>query len=142
MSGVLPRIEQFLEDEVEPQDRKELATLLVRARGGDDSAIRDLESRFSGPLPFGTAGIRGILGAGESRMNRSLVLRGTPGLALHVIASIPPAEERGGGEMAARPPTSPRRPPPRSPPLTGSPSTGSRARTRLPFSRSPSAISA
>jgi phosphomannomutase len=95
MSGLLPRIERFLEDEVEPQDRKELATLLVRARGGDDSAIRDLESRFSGPLPFGTAGIRGILGAGESRMNRSLVLRVTHGLALHVIESIPRAKERG-----------------------------------------------
>src|SRR3990172_8856252 len=95
MSGFLRRIEQFLEDEVEPQDRKELATLLDRARGGDDSAMRDLESRFSGPLQFGTAGIRGILGAGESRMNRSLVLRVTHGLALHVIESIPRAKERG-----------------------------------------------
>ena len=95
MSGVLRRIEQFLEDEVEPQDRKELATLLDRARGGDDSAMRDLESRFSGPLQFGTAGIRGLLGAGESRMNRSLVLRVTHGLALHVIHCIPQAKERG-----------------------------------------------
>ena len=95
MSGVVPRVERFLEHEVDPEDRRELEELLKRARGGDDSAIRDLESRFSGPLLFGTAGIRGILGAGESRMNRSLVLRVTHGLALHVIDSIPLAKERG-----------------------------------------------
>jgi phosphomannomutase len=86
---------RFLEHEVDPEDRKELENLLHRARGGDDSAILDLESRFSGSLQFGTAGIRGILGAGESRMNRSLVLRVTHGLALHVIESIPRAKERG-----------------------------------------------
>ncbi len=95
MSGFLPPIERFLEDEVEPRDRRELENLLERARGGDHSAVRDLESRFSGPLRFGTAGIRGILGAGESRMNRSLVLRVTHGLALHLIDSVPRAKERG-----------------------------------------------
>jgi len=95
MSGVVPRVERFLEHEVDPEDRRELEELLKRARGGDDSAIRDLESRFSGPLLFGTAGIRGILGAGESRMNRSLVLRMTHGLALHLIDSLPLAKERG-----------------------------------------------
>ena len=95
MLGVLPRVERFLEDEVDPEDRREIESLLERARGGDDSAGRDLESRFSGPLPFGTAGIRGILGAGESRMNRALVLRVTHGLALDVIDRIPGARERG-----------------------------------------------
>ena len=95
MSGVLPRVVRFLDHEVDPEDRKELENLLDRARGGDDSAILDLESRFSGSLQFGTAGIRGILGAGESRMNRSLVLRVTHGLALHVVDSIPRAKERG-----------------------------------------------
>jgi phosphomannomutase len=95
MSGVVRRVERFLEEEVDASDRRELKTLLERARGGDISAIRDLESRFSGPLLFGTAGIRGVLGAGESRMNRSLVLRVTHGLALQVIDSIPRAKARG-----------------------------------------------
>jgi phosphomannomutase len=92
---VLPRVERFLEDEVEPEDRRELQNLLSRAREGDQSAALDLESRFSGPLRFGTAGIRGILGAGESRMNRALVLRVTHGLALHAIDTLPGARERG-----------------------------------------------
>ncbi len=95
MLGVLPRVERFLEDEVDPDDRREIASLLMRARAGEESALRDLESRFAGPLTFGTAGIRGVLGAGESRMNRSLILRVTHGLALHVIDEIPGARERG-----------------------------------------------
>ncbi len=95
MLDIFPRVERFLEDEVDPEDRREIGSLLMRARDGDESALRDLESRFSGPLTFGTAGIRGILGAGESRMNRSLVLRVTYGLALHVIDRVPEARERG-----------------------------------------------
>ena len=95
MSGVIPRVERFLEEEVDDSDRRELENLLERSRGGDIAAVRDIESRFSGPLLFGTAGLRGILGAGESRMNRSLVLRVTHGLALQVLDSIPRAKERG-----------------------------------------------
>jgi phosphomannomutase len=95
MSGVLGRVERFLEGEVDSHDRKELETLRARARGGDSAAVLDLESRFSGPLLFGTAGIRGILGAGESRMNRALVLRVTHGLALFALDRIPGARERG-----------------------------------------------
>jgi phosphomannomutase len=95
MSGLFRRVERFLEYEVEPEDRRELEALLRRAQLGEDGALRELESRFSGPLQFGTAGIRGILGAGESRMNRSLVLRVTHGLALQVIDRVPRARERG-----------------------------------------------
>ncbi len=95
MNGLLRRVARFLEHEVEPEDRAELEALVARAGSGDGAALRDLESRFAGPLPFGTAGIRGILGAGESRMNRSLVLRTTHGLALHLVASVRGAKERG-----------------------------------------------
>jgi phosphomannomutase len=89
------RVQSFLENEIDPRDRSELEALLARAREGDASARLELKSRFSGPLLFGTAGIRGILGAGESRMNRSLVLRVTYGLAAHLIESVPGARERG-----------------------------------------------
>lgn len=40
-----------------------------------------LETRFSGPLRFGTAGIRGPVGAGESALNIATVTRTTAGLA-------------------------------------------------------------
>lgn len=95
MSSPFPRLERFLSDEIEPRDRRELEDLMARAQSGDEAAVQDLESRFSGPLRFGTAGIRGILGAGESRMNRSLVLRVTRGLALHVLDTVPGAKDKG-----------------------------------------------
>jgi phosphomannomutase len=41
----------------------------------------ELEDRFGGRLTFGTAGVRGPLGAGPRRMNRLLVRQTTTGLA-------------------------------------------------------------
>jgi phosphoglucomutase len=53
-------------------------------------AIRDqkdqIQERFHGDLSFGTAGLRGILGAGISRMNRYVVGRATQGFA-HFLLS-------------------------------------------------------
>ena len=46
----------------------------------------EIESRFGSMLEFGTAGLRGILGAGLSRMNIYTVRQATQGLA-NVIAS-------------------------------------------------------
>ncbi|HPC86144.1 MAG TPA: phospho-sugar mutase [Smithellaceae bacterium] len=44
----------------------------------DDAQIQD---RFHMDLPFGTAGLRGVIGAGIARMNRYVVGRATQGLA-------------------------------------------------------------
>lgn len=49
----------------------------------DDAQIKE---RFISDLPFGTAGLRGIIGAGISRMNRYVVGRATQGLADHLLA--------------------------------------------------------
>ena len=46
----------------------------------DPVRAAELQNRFSGPLTFGTAGLRGEVGAGESRMNRAVVTRATYGL--------------------------------------------------------------
>lgn len=40
----------------------------------------ELAQAFNGPLAFGTAGLRGKVGAGESRLNRAVVIRTTAGL--------------------------------------------------------------
>ena len=45
---------------------------------GDEKEIRE---RFYGPLEFGTAGLRGVLGAGTNRMNIYVVRQATQGLA-------------------------------------------------------------
>ena len=45
---------------------------------GDDAAIQD---RFAVALKFGTAGLRGVIGAGTNRMNIYTVAKASQGLA-------------------------------------------------------------
>ena len=92
---LLERARAFLEDDVDPATRSELSALLDRAASGEAAALADLEDRFRGPLEFGTAGLRGVIGAGESRMNRAVVIRATAGLVAEVLASVPDARARG-----------------------------------------------
>jgi phosphomannomutase len=56
----------WLAEDPDPDTRAELQALLD---AGDSAAIGE---RFSGRLEFGTAGLRGALGAGPMRMNRSV----------------------------------------------------------------------
>ncbi len=49
---------------------------------GDDDAIRD---RFYTALKFGTAGLRGTLGAGTNRMNIYVVRQATQGLSNYIL---------------------------------------------------------
>jgi len=59
----------------DPTTRAELRALLER---GDEEALAE---RFARPLGFGTAGLRGPVGAGPARMNRLVVRRAAAGLA-------------------------------------------------------------
>ena len=55
---------------------------------------KEIEERFYTELAFGTAGLRGIIGAGTNRMNVHVVRRATAGLAKY-IATVPGAAQRG-----------------------------------------------
>lgn len=89
------RADAWIAHDPDPVTRHELHALVARARAGDEPALRQLKDRFSGPLEFGTAGLRGVIGAGESRMNRSVVLRTTWGLAMYLHEQVPGVRTRG-----------------------------------------------
>ena len=46
---------------------------------------KEIEDRFYKNLEFGTAGLRGIIGAGTNRMNKYTVAKATQGLANFII---------------------------------------------------------
>ena len=54
----------------------------LRAIEGDENEIKE---RFYMDLEFGTAGLRGVIGAGINRMNIYVVRRATQGLANYII---------------------------------------------------------
>jgi phosphomannomutase len=82
----LERAEEWLSTDPDPACRDELAALIASARDGDTDASRELAERFSGPLEFGTAGLRGLIGAGETRMNLAVIRRTTHGLGTYLLA--------------------------------------------------------
>jgi phosphomannomutase len=66
---------------------------LQRLLAADD--LDELADRFAGGLTFGTAGLRGVVGAGPNRMNRAVIRRATAGLARYLLATVPDATRRG-----------------------------------------------
>ncbi|MEW2485987.1 phospho-sugar mutase [Streptomyces sp. NPDC048411] len=70
----------WLAEDPDPETRDELAKLI------DAEDLDALAARFAGTLQFGTAGLRGELGAGPMRMNRSVVIRAAAGLAAYLKA--------------------------------------------------------
>lgn len=92
LSDVIERARAWAEADPDPSARAELEGLLA----APDPSKTDLADRFAGSLEFGTAGLRGVLGAGPNRMNRAVVLRTTWGLARHLEATYGSDGARAG----------------------------------------------
>ncbi len=82
------------------ETRRELHTLIDAAGSGDEAAAADLADRFAGRLAFGTAGLRGELGAGSNRMNRVLVAQAAAGLAAYLLEKASVDAEAPGAAVA------------------------------------------
>jgi phosphomannomutase len=87
VSELLDIARAWADDDPHAGDRAEIEALI---EAGD---VAELSRRFSGPLTFGTAGLRGPLRAGPAGMNAAVVTRAAAGLAAYL------AEEghAGGG---------------------------------------------
>ncbi len=70
------RVRHWIAQDPDPDARKELQQLLDALPGTE----AELTDRFSGPLTFGTAGLRGPLRAGPNGMNLAVVRQAAAGL--------------------------------------------------------------
>jgi phosphomannomutase len=83
MTDLLEKAKTWAVGDPDPETRAEIEGLVAE---GD---IEGLEARFAPELTFGTAGIRGRVGAGPGRMNRAVVIRVTAGLASYLLRTGP-----------------------------------------------------
>lgn len=75
---LIAEVESWISEDPDPTTQSELRRLLELR---DEATLR---SCFSGFLEFGTAGLRGPLGPGPSRMNRAVVTKTAAGLAQYM----------------------------------------------------------
>ncbi|MBR9875663.1 MAG: phospho-sugar mutase [Vibrionaceae bacterium] len=82
-------IDQWLARDPDPKTREELQHLV------DTNDQQEINDRFGSRLAFGTAGLRGKVGAGPNRMNRLVIQETATGLGHYLIEQVQDATSRG-----------------------------------------------
>jgi len=82
---VVMRARAWIAGDPDAETRRELEALV------DAGNLTELAERFERPLEFGTAGLRGVVGAGPARMNQAVVIRTTYAVAQYLVAREPDA---------------------------------------------------
>ena len=77
-AALVEEVKAWIADDPDPKTAAHLQALLD---AGDEAALKPL---FNGFLQFGTAGLRGPIGAGPSCMNRAVVGRAAAGIAAYM----------------------------------------------------------
>ncbi len=85
----------WAEQDIDPETRAEAQNLVALARGGNQDAVAELDASFGARLSFGTAGLRGRLGAGPRRMNRAVVSQTSAGFAAYLLERAAEAAHDG-----------------------------------------------
>ncbi len=84
---LIEQVNRWLEQDPDSITKKQLTELVTAAKENEPGAVLELSDAFRAPLEFGTAGLRGALGAGPNRMNRVTVLQAVGGLAEYLKAN-------------------------------------------------------
>jgi phosphomannomutase len=71
LEALINRAKEWLSVDPDPETRTETERLLKEALDTQDQTV--LSAQFNGRLHFGTAGLRGAIGAGPQRMNTALI---------------------------------------------------------------------
>ena len=76
------------QESLDPQVRSELEALKARydAAPDDEKVIEEIGDRFYRFMEFGTAGMRGVMGAGPNRINIHTIRKISQGYAKHLVA--------------------------------------------------------
>ncbi|MFC4222881.1 phospho-sugar mutase [Lysinibacter cavernae] len=90
--AVVTAATEWRDQDPDAETRAQLDELLARATDNDQDAVAELHDRFDTRLAFGTAGLRGALGPGSSRMNRVLVAQAAAGFANYLLETVSGSE--------------------------------------------------
>lgn len=91
IEALVAKAREWMANDPDAATRAELEAILA----SPDPAATDLADRFAQTLEFGTAGLRGVLGAGPNRMNRAVVRVATHGLAEALLEHVDAPKTRG-----------------------------------------------